>query len=232
MRAKRPGRILAALGAAFVLPLVGPSPTWAHPADDPPSVGLNPAHAGMTAAEFPTKACDVIPGGASDTMDGWVFQLPADDAQLAAVFAAFHIGNGDLSDGKFNSVMITGQDAQQRNIHDPNGFVARNGAIQAWVQVPSDVRLSHGEAMLTEVSSAEYLDVANTCPAGYTEAAVPPASADPGGAAAAAPAADSAASLPVTGAAIRTLIAGGTILVLVGVSLAAARRRRPVRFRT
>jgi hypothetical protein len=184
----------------------------------------------MTAAEFPTKACDVIPGGASDTMDGWVFELPANDAQLAAVFAAFHIGNGDYSDGKFNSVMITGPDSPNRNIHDPNGFVTRNGATQAWVQVPTAVRLAHGEAMLTEMSAAEHLDVAQTCPAGYAEAAAP-APVDPADLSNSADAAD-ASLLPVTGAAIRSLIAGGTILILVGVTLAAARRRRrPVQFR-
>lgn len=229
MRTKRPGRILAALGAAFVLLFIAPSPAWAHPADDPPSVGLNPAHVNLTAAEFPTKACDVIPGGASETMDGWVFELPANDAQLTAVFAAFHIGNGDYSDGKFNSVMITGPDSPNRNIHDPNGFVTRGSTTQAWVQVPTDLRLAHGEAILTEMSAADHLDVTQTCPAGYTEAAAP-APADPGDSASS----DSADAglLPITGAAIRSLITGGTILILAGVILAAARRRRrPMRFR-
>jgi LPXTG-motif cell wall-anchored protein len=207
---------------------------------------LHAAHRNTTAAGFSTHSCDQIPdalrGGGSD---GWVFVLPANDADFVSLSLKFRDTGG-------TEVTIAVPNAADSY---PDG-IATNGTSKAWVVVPAGWTLLDGTAVVdNDKTKADDFNLTHTCPgtpgtpstspststspsgstsaspdesgspssspSGSVEASVPPtvtpAPSTPGG---------GGGSLPVTGVAITGTVVTGGALVAAGAALLAVRRRR------
>jgi LPXTG-motif cell wall-anchored protein len=69
-------RVAVVASAALVAGVVAAAPASAAPAEDPIGTAKLKLDKPTTAAEFATRSCDGIPGGAKANTDGWVFNQP------------------------------------------------------------------------------------------------------------------------------------------------------------
>jgi hypothetical protein len=210
---------------------------------------LHAAHRNTTAATFATHSCDQIPpalrGGASD---GFVFVLPANDANFVSLALSFR----DTGGATVTVAVPNPADAY------PDG-ITTNGTSKAWVVVPAGWTLLDGTAVVDNgATKADDFNLTHTCagtgpsaspspskspspsassvtsiPASPSVPATPSASrsATPEGSSAPSPSATvvvppGGGSLPITGVAVTGTIGTGAVLVAAGAALLTIRRRR------
>ncbi|MGY0232064.1 hypothetical protein [Longispora urticae] len=224
---------LLTLGVAVVVGLAAP----AH-ADT--TIPIHASQVPTTAAGFATHSCDNIPGGASGTLDGWVFVLPGNDGAFTSVTALF-----------------TRPDATTTAITVGADHILSNGASKAWIQTGPGWTLTAATATITGSAPQGYFNLTHACPTtgGSTPtptpsatrtatptptatrtagpSASPSATATPtGGTSTPTPTPTVVSSgggggdLPVTGFAVTGLIALGGAAVATGIALRTMRQRR------
>jgi LPXTG-motif cell wall-anchored protein len=195
------------------------------------TVAVNPGNVPTTASAYGTHDCDEnFGGGPLQGSDVWVFVLPGNHNKV----------------GDFVSVTATfGANGTRTIPTDGGAIVTDKGASKAWITTPAGWTLTGATAVIT--GTADKFNLTHTCPAGgggqtsspSPTPSVSKSSASPGptggtsggesgGATGNGGGAgdDSTGSLPVTGAAVTGVVVTGAALVVGGILLLAARRRR------
>jgi LPXTG-motif cell wall-anchored protein len=230
MRAKWLGRVATAAGAVVAVGLAAGSPGWANA-----TVDINSGNVPTTASGHADHECN-LGGGPFTDRDVWVFVLP---------------GNHDKV-GDFVSVTAQFDGNATLNIPaDGGAIITDKGTSKAWIAVPAGWTLTDASAVIT--GTADKFNLTHTCPAsggGQTATPTPPASEppstpgspspsgtvseSPSGTVSESPGGGSAGadgdSLPVTGAAVTSMVVIGVALVAGGIALLVVRRRRDLTF--
>jgi hypothetical protein len=170
------GAILAAL---IAVALVGRAPDRAFavvlctnptPSPGAGTVCLNEAHRNVTATDFPTHSCAIIPGGQSATLDGWVFVLPGPDADFTSLTLTF---DSDPGPGVTEQVLSIPA-APNSGLVPPR---------KAFIRTPAGWTLLDGSATVTAGDRpADVFNLSSTCPAAPTPPSPDCSAAAPGGA--------------------------------------------------
>jgi len=228
MRMTLLGRLAVAAGAAALAGLGVAAPAMADT-----TVAINPGNVPTTAAGYGKSDCD-FGGGPYAGKDVWVFVLPGNPKKV----------------GDFVSVTATfGANGTVTIPADGGAVVTDRGASKAWITTPAGWTLTGATAVVS--GTATKFNLTHTCPAaggGETPKPTPKptasASASPtptggthgGGSGSGAGSGSgggsgngggsAAGSLPVTGTAVTGIVLTGVALVIGGVLLLVARRRR------
>jgi LPXTG-motif cell wall-anchored protein len=220
------GKLTVATGAAVVIGLATASPALADT-----TIAINPGNVPTTASAYGTHDCDEnFGGGPQQGSDIWVFVLP---------------GNQNKT-GDFLSVTATfGANGTLTIPADGGAIVTNRGTSKAWIATPAGWTLTGASAVIA--GTAGKFNLTHTCPAGgggqtsspsptpsVSESAASPGpnggesggSVNSGSGAAAESAGADSGGLPVTGTAVTGVAVTGAALVLGGIVLLVARRRR------
>ncbi|MFE9689186.1 hypothetical protein [Micromonospora sp. NPDC005806] len=187
---------------AVVIGLGSAAPAWADT-----TINIDPADTGTTAAAFGTHRCDPnLGGGPFQAEDVWVFALPAAKQQgtFTSLTIEFATEGGPVTE------TITTTPAADRAIVGDRAWIRTPAGLSATGELVNPFALTNATAVITGTDGT--FDLAQTCPATAGTPSPSP-------------------SLPVTGAAISgptlgTFTAVGASLIVVGLVLLLAQRRR------
>jgi LPXTG-motif cell wall-anchored protein len=203
-------------------------------------VPLHDAHRDTTAAGFENHSCAQIPGDAAvPGKDGWIFVLPANDADFVSLILQFRTAAG-------TTTTVTIPNAADQY---PDGITS-NGTSKAWVLLPAGWTLLDGSAVVSGETKAAFFNLTHTCPgtpsaspspsvppsasqsasasASPSDNASPSGSRSPSGSvspsteatpSASATTAPAGGSLPKTGAPIGTMVLAGATTFSAGAAL-------------
>ncbi|MFG3302720.1 hypothetical protein ACGFZT_28370 [Micromonospora chersina] len=194
-------RFAGATVLAAVIGLGSAAPAWGGGGT---TINIDPADTGTTAAAFGTHRCDPnLGGGPFQAEDVWVFALPAaQQGNFTSLTIEFATEGGPVTEN------ITTTPAGDRAIVGNRAWIRTPAGLSSTGELVNPFALTNATAVITGTDGT--FDLAQTCPASG-------ATAGP--------------SLPVTGAAISgptlgKLTAVGGSLIMVGLVLLGAQRRR------
>ncbi|WP_412539234.1 hypothetical protein R8Z50_25745 [Longispora sp. K20-0274] len=247
-------RVTVALGALLLTGLVGlvGLSTTAKAAT---TIPINPGNVPATAQGFQDHSCDNIPGGASDTLDGWVFVLPGNDSEFVSLTLTFKKPDNSV-------VMLTIPT-------DGGGILGGPGTSKAYIQTQPGWTLTGGTANITGTTPPSgNFNLTHTCPTTggptptptptrtptstptatptptptHTPTPTPTATPTPTPSASPSPSPSPttpvpsvspssppppASGLPITGTGVLAMVAVAAALIATGIALRTVNRRRP-----
>jgi LPXTG-motif cell wall-anchored protein len=210
-------RIVSVTAAAVIVGLVGATPARADV-----TISINKGNVPTTAAGFSNHDCDPnFGGGPFADKDVWVFVLPDKDADFVTVTATFSKPGGATT---------------SLTIPDDGGAIVNDkGTSKAWIATPKGWTLTGATAVITgDDAYGKFFNLTHTCPAKGSSPSPSTSVSSSASASASAPASPAPSAsgtagggnLPVTGPALAGMLAVGAGLVLGGIALLVARRRR------